>query len=180
MNKILIIIDPQNDFCSEGGSLANKECIETVPKIVKYLEEHGSEYKDIIYTQDTHTDNYLKTLEGKHLPIKHCIDYTWGHEVNTNIVKALENIHTSKWSFRKRSFGHTAWDYDIYDIIHEDTQIDICGFCTDICVISNALILKADYSNTEINCLSNLCAGTTPENHEAALKVMKSCQINVV
>ena len=169
--KILIIIDMQNDFIT--GSLANKDAEAIVEPICKYISKFKS---DIYYTQDTHDYCYLKTHEGKYLPIEHCIVGTTGWCLHDNISRAL---HGSGHGVRKYTFGYDGWEHflDIHNT--KEYEIEICGTCTDICVISNALILKALYSNVKITVLKDLCAGTTKEHHEQALEIMRQCQIEV-
>ena len=176
--KTLIIIDAQNDFCDKKGALSSNYCNEVVEKIADYIRQHSKEYDYIIFTLDTHNERYLNTLEGKHLPVPHCLKNTWGHKLHKSILEARTNISSSIIEYEKSTFG-IVWNDALWDIV-TDEEIDICGFCTDICVINNALSLKITYPENEINCLSELCAGTSKENHEAALKVMKSSQINII
>lgn len=169
MNKLLIIIDMQNDFID--GSLANVEAQKIVPGIVNLLHNWNG---DVIVTRDTHQEEYLDTQEGKYLPIKHCIENTEGWAINSDILHALPVTRTEVLD--KPTFGSLALitDAPIYD------EIYLCGTCTDICVISNALILKAAVQETPIKVFGNLCAGSTIEKHKEALDVMKSCQIEVI
>lgn len=166
--KKLIIIDMQNDFVT--GSLGTKEAREIVPHIIDRLNEYSK--ADVIFTRDTHYDNYLNTLEGKKLPVTHCIKCTPGWEIipEFNIIGTVV--------INKNTFGSTY----LPTIMEFESleSIELCGVCTDICVISNALLLRAHYPNTKIIVYANCCAGVTPELHEAALKVMESCQINVI
>ena len=165
--KTLIVIDMQNDFIS--GSLGTKEAQAIVPNVKKKIEEYKSRGNEIIFTRDTHQSDYLETNEGKLLPIKHCINGTYGWII-ADEVNYPEYKHINK-----RTFGYTFWNYE-----EEFEEIEIVGLCTDICVISNALILKAQFPGIAITVDANCCAGTTPERHRAALEVMKSCQINVI
>ena len=167
MKKTLIVIDMQNDFIS--GSLGTKEAQAIVPNVKKKIEEYKARGDEIIFTRDTHQSDYLETNEGKLLPIKHCINGTYGWII-ADEVNYPEYKHINK-----RTFGYTFWNYE-----EEFEEIEIVGLCTDICVISNALILKAQFPKINITVDASCCAGVTPEKHRAALEVMKSCQINVV
>ncbi len=165
MKKTLIVIDMQNDFID--GSLGTKEA----KAIVKNVKEKISNYKacggEIIYTRDTHGENYLSTSEGKNLPVVHCVKDTWGWQIADGLYKdGCEVID-------KPSFGYTGWERFAFE------KIELCGLCTDICVVSNALILKAVFPEIEIVVDSSCCAGVTPETHRAALETMKMCQIKV-
>ena len=167
--KTLVVIDMQNDFID--GALGTPEAQAILPNVVKKVQEYQKNKDQVIFTQDTHLENYLNTLEGKKLPIPHCIAGTPGHDIpeclNTN--RCVEVM--------KSTFG----SFYVQEVVYEYTEsIEIVGLCTDICVISNALILKTAFPNIEIKVDSSCCAGTTPEAHEAALTVMRSCQIEVV
>ena len=137
----------------------------------------------IIATQDTHFEDYLKTEEGKKLPFKHCIKGTDGWKINEEIKSAITEKHEKdKVVFvEKNTFGSV----DLAKLIKEkakkaDISIEIIGLCTDICVISNALVLKANFPEAKISVKADCCAGVTVEKHEAALEVMRSCQIDVI
>lgn len=177
--KALIIVDMQNDFID--GSLANPTAQAIVDDIAEFIND--STFDTIICTQDTHQDNYLDTQEGKNLPIKHCIEGEPGWMINGKISSTalLKGFH----SVTKDSFGDIKKIKNLLDGFikfnkQELESIYVCGTCTDICVISVALNLKAAYPETKMYCLANLCAGLTPEKHEAALEVMQSCQIEVI
>lgn len=169
MNKVLIVIDAQEDFTR--GALRNKEAIQALPIIHNLVDYASKNNIKIIYTKDTHRDDYLNTQEGKNLPVPHCICNTVGWalcpEVEVDIAKVIH----------KQTFGYPHWNV-IEDLFAAD-EIWVCGFCTDICVISNVLILKALYPETPIVVFENACAGVTPEKHDAAIEVMKSCQIKI-
>lgn len=185
-HNILIIVDAQNDFIT--GSLANPVADERVPNIVELIK--SKDWDGIFATFDTHYDDYLDTLEGKALPVPHCIYQTNGWCFDPRVDEALQEfIKTHPTipfsSVLKSTFGSIALTEEIWetmDCAFEDTyNITICGFCTDICVVSNALILKADFFRRgNITVVANACAGVTPEKHKAALEVMRSCQINVI
>lgn len=169
--NILIIVDMQNDFIT--GALGTPEAQAIVPYVknqLKFAREQGYE---IYFTFDTHNENYFDTLEGKVLPVSHCQFGTKGWDI-------CENLNDT-WSHNvlKSTFGYPNWNH----ILGSDVNIDhivLMGVCTDICVISNALILRAWYPNTPIYVDQSGCAGTTPENHQAALRVMESCQIRLI
>ena len=171
MTKVLIVVDMQNDFVD--GALGTKEACAIIPAAVKEINDPSY---DIVYaTYDTHFENYLDTFEGKHLPVTHCVKGTIGWELNPEIEEALE-----KRSFRtveKPTFGSSGLVQEMC-ALHLD-EIVLIGLCTDICVLSNALMLRAALYETEISVISAACAGVTPAKHEAALEVMASCQITV-
>ena len=198
--KFLVVVDMQNDFCTEGGTLANPEEIAVAHKIAEYIREHGNEYDAIISTLDTHAENYLDTNEGIHLPVKHCVGGTWGHEQNKEIASAIAtvnyspldgasdpNMNTVHFYVTKPTFGSERVYASIEGIRlvnggkNVDVEVDMCGVCTDICVVSNALMLKSKlYDNGEkVSVIEDLCAGTSVDNHNAAIQVMKSCQIEI-
>ena len=165
--KTLIVIDMQNDFIT--GSLGTPEAVAIIPNVKRKIEEYRSRGDKIMFTRDTHRDNYLDTNEGRHLPVEHCRVMTNGWEIVDGLLTAKDR------RFNKHTFGYTRWEYYLTD----KDEIELIGVCTDICVISNALILKAQFPENEITVDASCCAGTTPENHKAALQVMKMCQINV-
>jgi nicotinamidase-related amidase len=170
--KILIVVDMQNDFVT--GALANPAAQAIVPKIADKISEYKNRKDVVIFTRDSHFDNYLNTFEGKHLPIPHCIHGTHGWLV------VSELSHPECRHIDKSNFGYPHWSYMGFDGLYpEVSEIELVGTCTDICVISNALLLKAAYPEIKISVDSSCCAGLTPEKHAAALEVMKSCQINV-
>ena len=170
--KTLILIDMQNDFID--GALGTLEAQAIVPKVKKKIEEYQKNHDYIFYTRDTHYENYLMSNEGKRLPIMHCIRNNHGLEIADGLYdKRYINVDV----IDKETFGYSDWG--IY-ALEEYGPIELVGLCTDICVVSNALILKANFPETEITVDASCCAGTTPENHKAALQVMKCCQINVV
>lgn len=168
MKKALVIIDMQRDFVD--GSLANLMAAAIVQPIVSYAKTYDG---DLFATCDTHEQNYLETAEGQRLPVVHCVHGTLGWEIVPPILEVLKtrNAHI----INKPTFGYLDWDcLQGYD------EIELVGTCTDICVVSNALILKAKFPNTNIKVNASLCAGTTAENHAAALAVMQCCQIDVM
>lgn len=178
--KILVLVDVQNDFID--GALKNEDAIKVVPNIVKKAKEFNGDY--VFVTRDTHDENYLNTLEGKNLPFVHCVKGTDGWNINSDLAKVLMDKdvreETCVLYFNKPTFGSYALAEAIRAIPGE-LDIEICGFCTDICVVSNALLVKAAvYDRAKVKVLGDLCAGVTPESHEAALNTMRMCQIDVI
>lgn len=169
--KILIVVDMQNDFVSMA--LGTPEAQAIVPEVVKRINEHRAAGDVIIFTHDTHYDYYMETLEGKKLPVPHCIVNTKGWELIPEIEVTENDLF-----ILKNTFGYEGWEEEISNFAVD--EIELCGLCTDICVISNALILRALYPNMPITVDAKCCAGVTPEKHKAALEVMKSCQIDVI
>lgn len=176
MKKILVVVDMQNDFIDKA--LGTKEAISIVGNVVEKIKENKDNF--IFATYDTHKENYLETLEGKKLPIEHCIYKTNGWEFNKDIEAALESCENVD-RILKTTFGYMSWENRIRALVNlgDIEEIEICGLCTDICVVSNALILRAIFPNVVIKVDSRCCAGVTPESHEAALTTMKMCQIDV-
>ncbi len=173
MKKLLIVVDMQKDFVD--GALGTKEAVGIVDNVVEKI--NGFE-GDIIVTYDTHFENYMDTAEGKKLPVPHCIKGTEGWELDTKVANALEgkNVHV----IEKLTFGSVELPKYIREHYEEaELEIELVGLCTDICVVSNALILKANFTETPISVDAKCCAGVTPESHEAALKTMEMCQIEV-
>ena len=169
--KVLIVVDMQNDFVT--GSLANPDAQAIIPKIAKKIDKYLKNGDRVIFTRDTHHSNYLETSEGKNLPIPHCIHGTWGWLV----VDELN--HPECRHIDKPTFGYKYWEYNIYNGDGEIENIELVGTCTDICVLSNAILLKTEYPDIPISVDHSCCAGLTPAKHDAALAVMASCQINV-
>ena len=166
--KLLIVVDMQNDFID--GSLGTGEAVKIVPAVVEKVKNFDGE---VIFTQDTHGENYSDTQEGRKLPVRHCIENTEGWEIREELKPYIRT------GWKKRSFGSIALAQMIAEM-RDIESIELVGLCTDICVVSNALIIKA--ANPEIPLIvdSSCCAGVTPEKHEAALEVMRSCQVEVV
>ncbi|MGN0496429.1 MAG: cysteine hydrolase family protein [Lachnospiraceae bacterium] len=173
MRKILVVVDMQNDFVD--GALGTGEAVAIVDKVAEKIARFEGE---IIATYDTHYDNYMDTREGKYLPVPHCIKDTKGWQLNDKVQKALD---TKKYeTIQKPTFGSTALVEKLSGCDQENTEVELIGLCTDICVVSNALLLKANYPEMNITVDAGCCAGVTPESHEAALTTMKMCQINVL
>lgn len=174
--KTLIVIDMQNDFVT--GVLGSEEAVAILPNVKKKIERYVAAGDEVIFTRDTHGEQYLETNEGKHLPYTHCIKNTDGWNIVPEIdIPDCEHID-------KPTFGYTGWtflrDGDRVMGMRNLTDVEIIGVCTDICVVSNALILKAFYPEINITVDASCCAGVTPEAHQAALTTMKACQINVI
>ena len=183
--KVVIFIDVQNDFID--GALPVDKNKDVTKKIRKYAYLCKCEHVPMIATRDTHEENYLETLEGKKLPVKHCIVDTNGWKLDEGLAEYIpvDNIIDKQTFGSINDLPQMLGDIDyslkrLYGDKNGVTEIELCGFCTDICLVSNALILRAAFPNLRITTLKNLCAGTTQENHEAALKVLTSCQIDVV
>lgn len=176
MKKILVVVDMQNDFIT--GSLGTKEAVKIVPAVVSKIKAYQAEGAMIIYTRDTHFENYLETAEGKKLPVTHCIKDTWGWEIEDQI-KAL--VGENDLVIDKPTFGSVALGEQIHQMTQkEDISIELVGLCTDICVISNALLIKAYEPEIQIQVAKSCCAGVSPESHEQALGAMTMCQIDVI
>lgn len=174
IGKVLVVVDMQNDFLT--GTLANEEGCRIVPKLKALIEKEAAEGAMVVFTRDTHHDDYLNTQEGKLLPVEHCIKGTKGHE----ITPELAMYATSENTIDKLSFGCLELGSWIYELLGETPEeIILTGVCTDICVISNAMILKAAFPETPIRVIGSCCAGVTVESHETALKAMAASQIFV-
>lgn len=170
MSKVLIVVDAQNDFVT--GVLGSEEAQAAIPYIQEKIREYQNDGK-IFFTQDTHDELYLQTQEGKHLPVPHCIQDTEGWELCKDINTSIGTLIT------KKTFGSNILPMMLYEDRQDIVSIELVGFCTDICVISNALILKAYYPEIPMKVYAPACAGVTVEKHKAALEVMRSCQIEV-
>lgn len=168
--KLLVVIDMQNDFID--GALGTKEAVAIVEGVRAKTEEYKKAGYPIIYTRDTHPESYMETLEGKNLPVPHCIKGTKGWEITDRLDTEGCRI------IDKPTFGSTELGEYVRGL-EGITEIELVGLCTDICVISNALLIKANLPETKISVDSDCCAGVTPESHSNALKSMQMCQINV-
>ncbi len=174
MARYLIIIDMQNDFVT--GSLGTAEARAMAPALCSYARQFEGR---VFFTQDTHHENYLSTQEGRFLPVPHCLEGSEGWEV----IPGLKDVFARADAvFRKSAFGSPEMALELRRR-HEAGDVDaveFAGVCTDICVASNALIVKAFLPETPLAALSSLCAGVTPAKHKAALETMRSCQIEVL
>lgn len=171
MKKVLIVVDMQNDFID--GALGSPEAQAIVPKVDAKIKEYVLRGDDVIYTRDTHYEDYLDTHEGKNLPIPHCIRDTKGWQIS-------DNVYRQKFPYiiDKETFGYPSWR--LIGSINHAEEIELVGLCTDICVIANAVNIQSIYSEKPITIDASCCAGTTPERHKATLEVMKSLQMNVI
>ena len=163
--KTLIVVDMQNDFID--GSLGTKEALAIVDNVKAKIKEYKDNGDEVIFTRDTHHDNYMNTNEGHYLPVVHCIENTKGWEIREGLYIEGAKI------IDKPSFGYTGWGNFKFD------ELEIIGLCTDICVVSNALILKALNPEIKISVDSSCCAGVTPDSHENALSAMAVCQMKI-
>ena len=172
MRKILVVVDMQNDFVD--GSLGTKEAVGIVENVVEEIKKYRTE--DIFATRDTHPENYLETQEGKHLPVVHCVKNTNGWEINKEVAAVLKDAKI----IDKPKFGSKDLAEEITKIAEkEEVEVTLVGLCTDICVVSNALLIKAYLPEISVKVIASCCAGVTPESHEAALTTMKMCQVEV-
>ena len=171
MKNVLIVVDMQKDFID--GALGTKEAVAIVDNVAETVKSFDGE---VIFTRDTHFDNYLETQEGKNLPVVHCIKGTDGWQLD----RKLEVLKTDSMKvFDKPTFGST----ELAEYLRADKEvgsITLVGLCTDICVISNALLIKANMPEIEIMVIEKCCAGVTPQSHTNALEAMKMCQIKIV
>lgn len=166
MKRTLIVVDMQNDFIDMA--LGTKEAVAILPQVKEKIREYQMRGDEIIYTRDTHFDNYLETSEGKKLPVVHCIKGTKGWEISEGVYVEGSKI------IDKPNFGWPHWNMEeLYDV-------ELVGLCTDICVVSNALIIKAAFPEAKVKVDSKCCAGVTPESHNAALTTMRMCQIDII
>ena len=176
MRNILIVVDMQKDFVT--GALASAEAQAILPKVKEKIEVYDRAGKEIIFTRDTHGEDYMQTNEGKHLPVPHCIKGTDGWQICAELTDGITSEYKT---VDKPTFGFLGWK----DVLASETadgsdlDIEMIGVCTDICVVSNTLILKALYPEATVRVDAGCCAGVTPESHEAALLTMKMCQVEV-
>ena len=173
MRKILIVIDMQNDYID--AALGTKEAVAIVDAVKEKIRSYPA--ADVIATMDTHGENYMETQEGKYLPMPHCIKGSDGWQIRADIAELLSDAKI----YEKPTFGSTALAADLKAISdQEEIELELIGLCTDICVVSNALLLKATMPEVKISIDAKYCAGVTPEKHLAALETMRSCQIQVI
>lgn len=166
--KYLIVVDMQNDFID--CNLANDMAKSIVTQVAHFVKNFDGE---VIFTKDTHTEDYLNTQEGRYLPVEHCIRGTWGWQFCPDIYPLAKRV------VEKNTFGSLDLPYELSDVTKDD-EIHLCGICTDICVISNAMILKAFFPETKIFVHAGLCAGVTEQSHKNALEAMRAVQIEIV
>ena len=166
MKKTLIVVDMQNDFIDMA--LGTPEAVAIVPAVKAKIQTYAQAGHEIIYTRDTHEENYLDTPEGKKLPVPHCIRGTKGWEIADGLYVPGSKI------IDKPNFGWPHWDRENLE------DVELIGLCTDICVVSNALIIKTAFPNALVKVDKTCCAGVTPASHQAALSTMSMCQIDIV
>jgi len=172
MKKVIVVVDMQNDFID--GSLGTKEAQEMLPRLKEKLRQAAdNDSAELIFTMDTHGKNYLSTQEGKNLPVEHCIKGSHGWEITPELQ---DFVRQAKTVVEKPTFGSLA----LPKLLGDADEVELVGLCTDICVISNALLIKAAYPEVQISVDANCCAGVTPESHRNALAAMKMCQIKVL
>lgn len=173
MKQFLIVVDLQKDFVD--GALGTPEAVSIVPRVVEKIRQFSGE---IFVTMDTHGTDYLQTSEGRHLPVPHCIRGTEGWQLNQAVAQALagKDCHVVE----KPTFGSVQLPQLISQAVKGETfSLELVGLCTDICVVSNALLLKASFPEVPISVDAACCAGVTPQTHQAALDTMACCQIAV-
>lgn len=171
MRKVLIVVDMQNDFID--GALGTKEAVAILPNVRRKIEEYQQAGNKVIFTRDTHTIDYLDTQEGKNLPVIHCVKDTIGWAISPQLDTGNSVI------IDKPTFGSVSMMTEITNK-YQDAEFELVGLCTDICVISNAIMLKAFLPEAKISVDASACAGVTPESHQNALDAMKVCQINII
>ncbi len=167
--KYLIVVDMQKDFID--GALGTKEAQAIVPNVRKKIEEFDGE---VVFTRDTHHKDYLSTQEGRNLPVEHCIEGTAGWEIDKSLQPFCKGLVVNKPTFGSMALAEEIWERG------DAQEITLVGLCTDICVISNAMLLKAAMPEVPIIVDRACCAGVTPQSHENALEAMKMCQITIV
>lgn len=171
--KVLIVVDMQNDFID--GALGTPEAVSIVGNVKAKIEEYRKNNDRVIFTRDTHHDNYMETQEGAKLPVPHCIEGSEGWQIRAELEPEEDVV------IDKPTFG----SYELVDTLREICEetppesIELVGLCTDICVISNAMMIKAAFLETPIIVDSSCCAGVTPASHDNALDAMEMCQIEV-
>ena len=182
MNKVLVVVDMQNDFINM--SLGSPEAQAIVPKVVDLIK-NWSEEDEIILTADTHQEDYLNTPEGLKLPVEHCIENSKGWQIHDDILNIDMDTGVARevTFIRKPTFGSVDLMIFLqkeYEKNPVNFEVHFCGLCTDICVVSNVLMTKAFFPDIKIVLHADCCAGVTPEKHQAAIETMKSCQIDVI
>lgn len=170
MKKLLVIVDMQNDFVA--GSLGSEEAVAILPSLMQKLEKARESGIAIVFTRDTHFENYPSTQEGEKLPVLHCIKDTAGWEIVDGLLETGERV------FDKPTFG----SLELAQFVKEEgfDEVELVGVCTDICVVSNALLIKAYCPEVRVQVDASCCAGVTKASHESALKTMASCQVEIL
>ena len=172
MKKLLVVVDMQTDFVD--GSLGTAQAQAIVPNVIRKTEEEIAAGTTVVFTRDTHDANYLETQEGRKLPVAHCIKGPEGW----NLIPQLRPLAEGRKIIDKNTFGSTMLAH--YAGKNQFDQVELIGLCTDICVISNAMIIKAASPEAQILVCASCCAGVTPESHLNALEAMKMCQIEII
>ncbi len=177
MKKILVVVDMQNDFID--GPLGNAECRSVVSNMVEKINSFDGD--EIIYTLDTHQENYMETQEGKNLPVTHCIEGTEGWKLNALVAEAIDKAPCKVTEIKKPTFGSVQLGNYLREMFEQESnfEIELCGVCTGICVISNAMLVKAFFTEAKVSVDASCSACVTPESHKTALEAMKLCQIDV-
>ena len=170
MKKLLIVVDMQNDFVT--GALGSKDAVQILPNVMKKLRLARENKVAVVFTRDTHFENYSDTQEGKKLPVLHCVKDTRGWEIVDGLYEEGELV------FDKPTFGSV----ELAQFVKEEgfDEVELIGVCTDICVVSNALLIKAYCPETKVQVSADCCAGVTKESHESALRTMSSCQVEIL
>ena len=168
--KLLVVVDMQNDFI--GGALGTQEAQSILPAVRARIADARKEGEEVAFTRDTHGNDYLSTQEGKNLPVPHCIAGTEGHEIAAGLCLAGERV------FDKPAFG--SIELAAYVKAGGFAAVELVGVCTDICVISNALLIKAFCPEAEVCVRAGCCAGVTPQSHQTALAAMRACQVKIL
>lgn len=168
--KLLVVVDMQNDFI--GGALGTQEAQSILPAVRARIADARKEGEEVAFTRDTHGEEYLSTQEGKNLPVPHCIAGTAGHEIAAGLCLAGERV------FDKPAFG--SIELAAYVKERGFAAVELVGVCTDICVISNALLIKAFCPEAEVCVRAGCCAGVTPQSHQTALAAMRACQVKIL
>lgn len=192
--KVLVVVDMQKDFVD--GALGTPEAQKIVPLVAETIEQMADPNTVVIFTKDTHPENYMDTLEGKNLPVPHCIKGTPGHSIVDPVFIAYSNVITkyadayvvypytdmNPIRIEKPTFGSIELQNVLYDINenHGIEEVTLMGLCTGICVMSNAILAKAILPEVPVNVVADCCACVTPESHKTALEAMKLCQINII
>lgn len=173
--KILVVVDMQNDFIT--GTLGTPEAQAIVPQVQTFIRRWLEERRgELYFTRDTHHENYLDTQEGRSLPVVHCVEDTPGWEICDELAEYAADVPV----FDKTTFGSQDLAEYLQESGCEPEEIVLVGLCTDICVISNAMLLKAFFPEAVVTVVEECCAGVTPESHKRALEAMQVCQIRVI
>ena len=176
MKHVLIVVDMQTDFVD--GALGTPEAVAILENVTAKIKAYAADPDGVIFvTYDTHTESYMETSEGKHLPVPHCITGTAGWALHLTVAAALEGVIYT--AVEKPTFGSVALPALVKEAAAGDFSVELIGLCTDICVVSNTLLLKAHYPEVSISVDASCCAGVTPDTHRAALTTMGMCQIEV-